>query len=633
MKTGVLKWGWCLGLVAGLCSCAIEDMQEVRSPDKHVLVELTGLDKEHYGDAALSVFYDGTRALPLVDLGIETNLQKYAGNLKFKSVTEAKPVEDDYLMPTGKRSHCVNHGTEKVYSFENEEGNILDVTVRAYNDGVAFKYGVKSVSPEEYVVDEYTAYDVPKGAKRWMQQYTLGYEGFYPLSTDGRGENGSADKWGYPGLVQLRDTVFMLVTEANIRRGHCGSFLCNADSADRYRVRLFSEKQAMDKEWESPWRVLVIGRLSDVVESTLVTDVSDPSTVEDTSWIKPGLASWIYWAENHGTQDFQKLKAYFDLAADMKWPYSLIDWEWDQMSNGGDLQAAVKYAQERGVKPLLWYNSSTQWLGPTPLYRLNKPEDRQKEFGWLNELGVYGIKVDFFAGDSVSSMDYYIDLLEDAAKHKLMVNFHGAAIPRGWQRTYPHMMSVEAVYGAEWYNNNGTLTGRAAAHNATLPFTRNVIGPMDYTPGTFSDSQNLHITTYAHELALPVLFESALQHMPDRPEVYRGLPEAVRSLLSGLPAAWDDTKLLAGYPGEYVVMARRKGNIWYVAGINGTEEGRKIGVPLGRLDLGKGRNVSCFKDNADGKGFVVEENVPVPEGNKALTVDCLPRGGFVAIIK
>ena len=156
---------------------------------------------------------------------------------------------------------------------------------------------------------------------------------------------------------------------------------------------------------------------------------------------------------------------------------------------------------------------------------------------------------------------------------------------------------------------------------------------MDYTPGTFSDSQNPHITTYAHELALPVLFESALQHMPDRPEVYRGLPEEVRSLLSGLPAAWDDTKLLAGYPGEYVVMARRKGNIWYIAGINGTEEGRKIGVPLARLDLGKGRNVSCFKDNADGKGFVVEENVPVPEGNKALTVDCLPRGGFVAVIK
>ena len=184
----------------------------------------------------------------------------------------------------------------------------------------------------------------------------------------------------------------MLMTEANIRRGHGGSFLCNADSADLYRVRLFDKQQPMGETWESSWRVLIIGTLSDVVESTLVTDVSDPSTVEDTSWIKPGSASWIYWAYNHGTRDYQLLKEYFDLAAEMKWLYSLIDWEWDQMGNGGNLEDAVKYAHERGVKPLLWYNSSTNWLGPTPLYRLNKPEDRAKEFEWLNKLGVFGIK-------------------------------------------------------------------------------------------------------------------------------------------------------------------------------------------------------------------------------------------------
>ena len=153
-------------------------------------------------------------------------------------------------------------------------------------------------------------------------------------------------------------------------------------------------------------------------------------------------------------------------------------------------------------------------------------------------MGIAGIKVDFFSGDSVSTMNYYIDLLEDAIKYKLMLNFHGATIPRGWQRTYPHMMSIEGVYGAEWYNNAPILTNRAAEHNATLPFTRNVVGPMDYTPGTFSNSQHPHITSYAHELALPVIFESALQHMPDRPSVYYGLPEPVKRLLSELPVAW-----------------------------------------------------------------------------------------------
>ncbi len=634
MKTGVLKWVWCLGLAVGLPSCSGVEEQEVVSPDSHLVVGMTELDKGEYGDVSFEVYYNGERALPLVNLGVETNRQKYAGNLKFKSVSEAKPISDDYRMLTGKRSHCVNHGTERVYSFENEDGNILDVTIRAYDDGVAFKYGVKSVAPEEFVVDEHTAYDVPQGVKRWMQQYTLGYEGFYPLSTNGRLEGQpDANLWGYPGLVELRDSVFMLMTEANIRRGHGGSFLCNADSADLYRVRLFDKQQPMGETWESPWRVLIIGTLSDVVESTLVTDVSDPSTVEDTSWIKPGSASWIYWAYNHGTRDYQLLKEYFDLAAEMKWPYSLIDWEWDQMGNGGNLEDAVKYAHERGVKPLLWYNSSTNWLGPTPLYRLNKPEDRAKEYEWLNKLGISGIKVDFFAGDSISSMDYYIDLLEDAAKYKLMVNLHGATIPRGWQRTYPHLMSVEAVYGAEWYNNNGVLTNQAAAHNATLPFTRNVVGPMDYTPGTFSDSQHPHITTYAHELALPVIFESALQHMPDRPSVYYGLPEQVKQFLSALPTAWDDTKLLAGYPGTEVVMARRKGDVWYIAGINGTDESRVIGVPLETLGLEKGRKVTWFKDGSDGKSFVTEESVSLPEDGKAVQVECLPRGGFVAVVK
>ena len=308
MKTGVLKWVWCLGLAVGLPSCSGVEEQEVVSPDRHLVVGMTELDKGEYGDVSFAVYYNGERALPLVNLGVETNRQKYAGNLKFKSVSEAKPISDDYRMLTGKRSHCVNHGTERVYSFENEDGNILDVTVRAYDDGVAFKYGVKSVAPEEFVVDEHTAYDVPQGVKRWMQQYTLGYEGFYPLSTNGRLEGQpDANLWGYPGLVELRDSVFMLMTEANIRRGHGGSFLCNADSADHYRVRLFDKQQPMGETWESPWRVLIIGTLPDIVESTLVTDVSDPSTVEDTSWIKPGSASWIYWAYNHGTRDYPRI--------------------------------------------------------------------------------------------------------------------------------------------------------------------------------------------------------------------------------------------------------------------------------------------------------------------------------------
>ena len=646
MKTGVLKWVWCLGLAVGLPSCSGVEEQEVVSPDSHLVVGMTELDKGEYGDVSFEVYYNGERALPLVNLGVETNRQKYAGNLKFKSVSEAKPISDDYRMLTGKRSHCVNHGTERVYSFENEDGNILDVTIRAYDDGVAFKYGVKSVAPEEFVVDEHTAYDVPQGVKRWMQQYTLGYEGFYPLSTNGRLEGQpDANLWGYPGLVELRDSVFMLMTEANIRRGHGGSFLCNADSADLYRVRLFDKQQPMGETWESPWRVLIIGTLSDVVESTLVTDVSDPSTVEDTSWIKPGSASWIYWAYNHGTRDYQLLKEYFDLAAEMKWPYSLIDWEWDQMGNGGNLEDAVKYAHERGVKPLLWYNSSTNWLGPTPLYRLNKPEDRAKEYEWLNKLGISGIKVDFFAGDSISSMDYYIDLLEDAAKYKLMVNLHGATIPRGWQRTYPHLMSVEAVYGAEWYNNNGVLTNQAAAHNVTLPFTRNVVGPMDYTPGAMISMQpNVYrserpnaasIGTRAYQLALFVVFESGLQMLADNPTLYYRNEDCTR-FITQVPVTWDETVALEAKAGEYVIVAKRKGDKWFIGGMtnNGKKE-REFTIKLDFLNKDRSYQMISFEDgiNAGRQAMDYRCKSSQVKAGEQLAIKMVRNGGFAAVIE
>lgn len=623
---------WFVLVVIMISSCSTETL-DVTSPTGKLGVTVEPMEGKAYDKITFSVNYDGKTILSQTELGLETDVQKFYGNLKLKSVSKAKRIVDDYKMITGKRSHCINEAFERTYSFENQEGNTLDITFRVYDNGVVFRYEINTIADKEYVVDEYTAYNIPQGAKRWMQQYDPGYEKFFPVSTDGKlPGRPKVNSWGYPGLVELQDSVFMLITEANIRRGHCGSLLFNGDNNDRYQVKLADKKQVAERTWGSPWRVLIIGGLSDIVESTLVTDVSDPSKVEYTEWINPGMVSWIYWAYNHGSKDYQKVKEYIDLAAEMHWTYNLIDWEWDEMSNGGNLQDAVKYTLNKGIKPLLWYNSSTNWIGPGPLFRLNKKQDREKEYAWLSEMGIAGIKVDFFSGDSVSTMNYYIDLLEDAIKYKLMLNFHGATIPRGWQRTYPHMMSIEGVYGAEWYNNAPILTNRAAEHNATLPFTRNVVGPMDYTPGTFSNSQHPHITSYAHELALPVIFESALQHMPDRPSVYYGLPEPVKRLLSELPVAWDDTKLLAGYPGEEVILARRKGNVWYIGGINGTNETKTLHISLDKIAV-NGKKISIFKDGIDDKHFAIEENIPLANVKSDLTIECLPRGGFVAVIK
>jgi hypothetical protein len=228
-------------------------------------------------------------------------------------------------------------------------------------------------------------------------------------------------------------------------------------------------------------------------------------------------------------------------------------------------------------------------------------------------------------------MKYCIEILEDAAKYNLMVNFHGATIPRGWSRTYPNLMTTEAVYGAEWYNNWTALTDKAAAHNATLPFTRNVIGSMDYTPVTFTNSQHEHITSYSHELALAVLFESGIQHFADRPEGYYNLPIAQQDFLKNFPTAWDDTKLIGGYPGEYAVMARRKADTWYIGGINGKDATQVLEVNFSFLEEGKNYTLQLTKDGADPKSF--ETEIKEVRKGDVLKISCLARGGFSGILK
>ncbi len=242
----------------------------------------------------------------------------------------------------------------------------------------------------------------------------------------------------------------------------------------------------------------------------------------------------------------------------MGWLYTLINWEWGQMGNGGDINDIVKYANSKGVRPLMWYNSDTSWMEPAPNDRMNTPERRVKEFEWLNQIGVYSVKVDFFPGDQQKTMNHYISIMEDAARYKLMVNFHGCTLPRRWSRTYPNLMSMEGVYGADQYNNGRCMTPQGAEHNATLSYTRNVVGPMDYTPVAFTNSQHPHTTTYAHELALPVIFESGIVHFADRPSGFSGLPNEAKGFLRHVPTAWDDTRLLEDYLGQLAVISRQK---------------------------------------------------------------------------
>lgn len=571
---------------------------------------------------------ESQRVLAISDFGLQT---KDGGGrqLKFRSMSKPRIIKENYSMLCGKRLQCRNEANEAVYLFYDNLGRAMRMVTRLYNDGIAFRYEMDSLQ-RTLANEELTTYRIPENTKRWMQTWTESYEDFFPMSTTG---NVKKRHWGYPALIHPADNVWALITEAGIERQHSASSLWNDRSVTDYRVVPYDNTNGVNGQWTSPWRVIIIGDKKDVVESTLVTDVSAPCRLPDTSWIKPGGVSWIYWAHNHGSNDFKIVKQYIDMAVTLKLPYVLIDAEWDEMSNGGTVEDALKYAKAQNVKVILWYNSSTAWKknagAPGPHERLNTPENREKEFAWLEQAGVSGVKIDFFSGDRQKTMEYCIDLLECAAKHHLLVNFHGATIPRGWQRTYPNLMSVEAVYGAEWYNNLPVLTNKAAAHNATLPFTRNVIGSMDYTPCTFSDSQHPHITTNAHELALPVLFESALLHWADKPESYLAQPKEVQMFIGALPTTWDETRFLSGYPGESVVMARRKGDTWYVAGINGTDKPDTLPADLSSIKK-KIKSCMIFADSGNKN---TPWHITTMKGKYPNAIDCQARGGFVMIIK
>ena len=314
-------------------------------------------------------------------------------DIPFDELAFVRTVAADYRMLEGKRLHCTNEANE----YQAPIGKYTRIVMRLYDDGVAFRYEYTNLHNSK-VPAERTAYVIPEGTKRWMQQWSDGYEGFFPMTTTAEVKtlvgfggmftsNTINTHWGYPLLMEPAEGVFALITEANIERRQSASSLFN--EGELFSVVQDQNDLLLSGDWHTPWRVVIIGHLGDIVESTLVTDVSEPTEYPDTSWIQPGVVSWIYWAYNHGSNDYSIIKKYVDMAATLHLPYVLIDAEWDEMdklesNEGKTIEDAVAYALSQGVKPLIWYNSSIGWVdgAPGPKFRLNKPEDREKEFAW-----------------------------------------------------------------------------------------------------------------------------------------------------------------------------------------------------------------------------------------------------------
>lgn len=624
-------------LIFILSSTTIAQKVIVESPNKKNNVALFCQQNGDTGNWYLRVGYLNndkmSQVISRIDLGLIRSDREFSKNLHFLKVRKPRLINEQYTALHGKRSQCTNSANEIIINFENPGKEKLNLIIRAYNDGVAFRYEFPEKEGSFVVKDELTSFAIPDSAKRWMEKWDLGNEALYNFIKDVNVQQ----SWGYPALFNTPDTAcWFLIHEADVNRNYCGSKLSNVVNKSSYNITLPDSNEGKGEAnptitlpWKSPWRVIIIGNLADIVESTLIEDVCPPSVVSKTDWIKPGLVSWNYWSNNHGTKDYKVVCEFADLAAAMNWPYTLLDWEWDVMGNGGNLEDAARYILSKGVKPLLWYNSGVfKWVEATPRDRMLTHESRVQEFAKIKKLGVAGVKIDFFLSEKQEIIKYYLDILDDAAQFEMMVYFHGRIVPRGRSRTYPHLMTQEGVHGAEWYNNGPDFTMSAPEHNTILPFTRNVVGPMDYTPVTFTNSQFPHVTSYGHELALSVVFESGLQHLADRPEGYLSLPDAAKAFLREVPNAWDDTKFVDGYPGKEMILARRKGNAWYLGGINAELREKRKTLACSFLPDGVKYKLTLIADGKHDKDF--DTQYFVVDKSRTINVKMLRRGGFAA---
>jgi alpha-glucosidase len=546
------------------------------------------------GRLTFGVDVRGSTVLAPAPIGIRTAAADLSTGLAFVSRSN-RTVRERYPMTTGKRLARDVTLTESTFAFRGAGGAGLDVVVRVSAEGAAYRY----VLPDgATVLGETSSYLLPAGAPGWLLPYSPNYENTRVQTTAGAA---AAGDYGFPSLFQV-GANYALITESDVDGRYDGARLSHRAGDGEYTITLADTQIAAAGRLATPWRTAIVGDLATVTGSMLVDDLAPPSRLADTGWVRPGTVAWSWLSEHGSPADPVRQKQYIDFAARNGWPYVLIDEGWSATW----VPEVVRYARARGVDVLLWF----RWTD------LQTPQQRDAVLPMLRSWGVAGVKVDFMDSDTQATFAWYDQILAATAAQHLMVNFHGATIPRGIQRTWPHVLSVEAVRGAEQFRTR-------AATNTIFPFTRNVVGSMDYTPVTWAVTDR--DSTDAHEVALAVVYESGWTHLADRFETYEAHPEALRTL-DQIPTVWDSSQLLAGAPGREAVFARRSDDRWWIGGISAVPA-HTFSTGLGFL--GGGRYLA--ETLRDGDHGLVRESRIVRRGD-TLSVPEPANGGFVTVV-
>jgi len=615
----------------------------VKSPNSKISVNVW---LNSAGEPVYSISHSGSTILKQSKLGIMRNDADFSANLHLDSVSSVSVVSDRYTLLHGKRLNCHYTGNKRIVYLKNANSKMIEIIFQVSNDGVAFRYHFPEKTDTTFkIFKETTSYHFNLSTKAFLQpcadarmgwcyaspSYEEYYENNIPVGTGSPNQAG----WVLPALFHY-GKYWVCITETSVDTNYCGSRLSQWSPEGEYSVQYPEPQECRSNEpalpesvlpWYTPWRVIAIAdTMADLFESTLETDLAVPAKYDVSSWLQPGIASWSWVILKDDSTIFSAQRRYIDFAASMNWRYCLIDALWDTQIGYEKIKQLADYALTKNVKILLWYNSAGDWntTPQTPRDKLMTTVSRRAEFQKLKDMGIGGIKVDFFGGDGQSMMKYYIDILKDAVKYNLAVNFHGATFPRGWYRTYPNLVSMEAIRGEEYVTFGQFFADHQPSHCAVIPFTRNLFDPMDFTPVNFSGIPHItRRTTCGFEIALSVLFTSGIQHIAETPDGMAAQKDYVKEYMSALPATWDDVKFVDGVPGKYVVVARKKGDQWYIGGINGENSERTVTLHVPFINTSsKGILIT---DSTNAKDFIKKDI----DFSKPIKLDICPYGGFI----
>ena len=633
-------------------SVASAENKQITSPDGKLVVTVADMD----GRRSYSVSYDNVLFLKPSPLGMIANIGDFSSGMSLEKNVSTNKIDETYELASIKKSKVRYVANEAVFSFTQQGKTIYDVIFRISNNDVAFKYKMypQGETLSCVVKQEATGFAFPDGTTTFLcpQSKPMGgfartspsYETSY-TADDVAGKNGWGEGYTFPCLFRNGDNGWVLVSETGVNGGYCASRLLG-HKGGVYTIGFPQEGEANGNgtvspgialPGETPWRTITVGKtLAPIVETTVPFDVVKPLYQAKGEYTY-GRGSWSWIIGMDGSTNYKEQLRYIDFSAAMGYQSVLVDALWDKQIGRDKIEELAKYGKNKGVALYLWYNSNGYWndAPQTPRGIMDNAIARRKEMKWMQSIGIRGIKVDFFGGDKQMTMQLYEDILSDANEYGLLVIFHGCTLPRGWERMYPNFASSEAVLASEnLHFSQGSCDNEA--FNATLhPFIRNTVGSMDLGGSALNKYYNAdnaprgsrRVTSDVYALATAVLFQSPVQHFALAPNNLTDSPSWAIDFMKEVPTTWDEVRFIDGYPGKYVILARRHGDKWYIAGVNAQKETLKLKVNLPMFS--NGEKVRLFSDDKVLQGGVKQIGI----GKKQELQLSIPCNGGILIVK